>query len=222
MPNKIYIISKNKQRVSLLMHQFRISFPRVDIMCASCIQNLQKDTNQLNDIIIYDTHANGLISKNEIMRLGGSWLSIHEECSEAVQTQCLMDGFSGVISLSDPIDLYPKVIRCIAQRDIWYPRSVISLAIRQYQSKAITSQEMIEFAISNLDLTLREKELLNLIVKGHSNQAIADYLCISINTVKTHVSRILSKLNVQSRSELQCVLNDYLARPELYSVAPIH
>lgn len=222
MPNKIYIISKDKQRISLLMHQLRISFPKVDIAFASSLHGLEKDTDQLNDIVIYDSCANGLVAKSEILRLGGSWLNVTKESNDTIQTQCLMDGFCGVVSQTDPIDLFPKVIRAIAGRDIWFPRHVISLAIRQYQCHSITSQEMTEFAISNLDLTLREKELLNLIVKGHSNQAIADYLCISINTVKTHVSRILGKLNVQSRSELQCVLNDYLARPELYSLTPIH
>lgn len=64
-----------------------------------------------------------------------------------------------------------------------------------------------EFAITNLDLTHREKELTRLLVRGQSNQEIADLLCISIHTVKTHVSRILSKLNVHSRNELNSFLN---------------
>jgi NarL family two-component system response regulator LiaR len=51
------------------------------------------------------------------------------------------------------------------------------------------------------ELTGREREVLQLVVKGHSNQQIADTLVISITTVKAHISNILSKLQVSSRSE---------------------
>lgn len=51
------------------------------------------------------------------------------------------------------------------------------------------------------ELTKREKEILLLITKGKSNQEIADELFITLKTVKTHVSNILSKLNVQDRTQ---------------------
>jgi LuxR family maltose regulon positive regulatory protein len=50
-------------------------------------------------------------------------------------------------------------------------------------------------------LTAREVEVLRLLAQGASNQAIADALVVSIPTVKTHVSRILAKLGVQSRTQ---------------------
>jgi len=51
------------------------------------------------------------------------------------------------------------------------------------------------------DLTGREKEVLQLIAKGYSNQEIADDLFITLKTVKTHVSNILSKLEVSDRTQ---------------------
>jgi len=51
------------------------------------------------------------------------------------------------------------------------------------------------------DLTEREREVLQLVVNGHSNQQIAETLVISITTVKAHISNILSKLQVSSRAE---------------------
>jgi NarL family two-component system response regulator LiaR len=51
------------------------------------------------------------------------------------------------------------------------------------------------------DLTEREREVLNLVVQGQSNQQIADTMVISVATVKAHISSILSKLQVSSRAE---------------------
>lgn len=51
------------------------------------------------------------------------------------------------------------------------------------------------------DLTNREQEILQLIAKGYSNQEIADELFITLKTVKTHVSNILSKLEVEDRTQ---------------------
>jgi len=51
------------------------------------------------------------------------------------------------------------------------------------------------------ELTEREQEVLELVVQGQSNQQIADALVISITTVKAHMSNILSKLQVSSRTE---------------------
>ena len=51
------------------------------------------------------------------------------------------------------------------------------------------------------DLTEREREVLNLVVQGHSNQQIAETLVISLATVKAHISSILAKLQLSSRAE---------------------
>ena len=52
------------------------------------------------------------------------------------------------------------------------------------------------------DLTEREREVVNLVAKGRSNQEIANELVISEKTVKTHVSNILGKLHLEDRTQL--------------------
>ncbi|KGR72215.1 response regulator [Streptococcus phocae subsp. phocae] len=51
------------------------------------------------------------------------------------------------------------------------------------------------------ELTARERDILQLLAKGYDNQTIADELFISLKTVKTHVSNVLSKLQVDDRTQ---------------------
>jgi DNA-binding NarL/FixJ family response regulator len=50
-------------------------------------------------------------------------------------------------------------------------------------------------------LTDREREVLDLVAQGRSNQAIAAKLCLSHKTVRNHVSNILTKLQVADRAQ---------------------
>ena len=50
-------------------------------------------------------------------------------------------------------------------------------------------------------LTERELEVLTLVATGYANQDIADRLVLSERTVRSHVSNILTKLNLTSRTQ---------------------
>jgi NarL family two-component system response regulator LiaR len=50
-------------------------------------------------------------------------------------------------------------------------------------------------------LTSRELEILRLVAHGHNNSVIANRLCLSIATVKHHVSSILTKLDIEDRTQ---------------------
>lgn len=60
--------------------------------------------------------------------------------------------------------------------------------------------ELPEFAAKGLEeLSAREREVLVLVAQGLSNAAISNQLWISEATVKTHVSRVLTKLGCENR-----------------------
>lgn len=55
--------------------------------------------------------------------------------------------------------------------------------------------------VEQLGLTPRELEVLQLIAEGLSTREMADRLCVSENTVKTHCSRVFDKLGVNRRTQ---------------------
>ena len=60
-------------------------------------------------------------------------------------------------------------------------------------------------AVDGLGLTRREREVLPLVAAGHTNKRIAEILFISENTAGVHVSNILGKLGVSTRTEAAAV-----------------
>lgn len=71
-------------------------------------------------------------------------------------------------------------------------------------------------AAAGQELTEREVEVLRLVARGDSNLQIAEQLYISINTVKTHLKNILSKLQLENRTQVAA----FAARAGLVAPAP--
>ena len=55
--------------------------------------------------------------------------------------------------------------------------------------------------LAKLGLSSRELEVLQLMAAGKSNQEIADHLFLSLNTIKTHSSRLFEKMEVKRRTQ---------------------
>ena len=55
--------------------------------------------------------------------------------------------------------------------------------------------------ISQLELSKRELEILNLMAQGHSNEEIGEKIFVSLSTVKTHNQNLFSKLDVKRRTQ---------------------
>lgn len=56
--------------------------------------------------------------------------------------------------------------------------------------------------LEEFNLTSREREILNLLIKGYSYKEIAAALFISVETLNSHIKNIYRKLDVHSRSKL--------------------
>ncbi|HKI80387.1 MAG TPA: helix-turn-helix transcriptional regulator [Pseudodesulfovibrio sp.] len=81
------------------------------------------------------------------------------------------------------------------------PRPVV--VVREVEVLVPAAAEFVrdEARVEALGLTPRELEILDLIAQGLSNQEIAERLFVSVNTVKTHSSRVFEKLDVRRRTQ---------------------
>lgn len=128
-------------------------------------------------------------------------LTMHED--SAMLQECLRAGASGYIikraAESELIDAIYAVKRGI----IYVHPSLMRTLVTPPPRTAPVAQEDPD------TLTLREVDILKLIVKGHTNRQIADSLSISVRTVETHRANLMEKLNLHSRVDLVRYASDH-------------
>ena len=112
--------------------------------------------------------------------------------------EALRTGASGFL-LKDarPEDIL-NAVRVVAAGDALLAPSVTRRLIERFAAQPPPGRPSIALD----QLTERESEVLRLVAQGLSNAEIADRLYISLFTAKTHVSRILTKLDARDRAQL--------------------
>jgi DNA-binding NarL/FixJ family response regulator len=111
----------------------------------------------------------------------------------------LRAGASGFALKSRPLEELLSAIRVVADGDALLAPSVTRRLIAHF-SRATQGQAPRPAGLDQL--TEREREVLTLVARGLSNTELARTLHVSLPTVKTHVSRILTKLNARDRTQL--------------------
>ncbi len=109
----------------------------------------------------------------------------------------LRAGASGFLLKDAPPEDMVEAIRIVARGDALIAPSVTRRLLDRFASKLPDPQRSRPAALDTL--TARELEVLGLVARGLSNGEIADQLVVSETTVKTHVGRILSKLDLRDR-----------------------
>ena len=118
--------------------------------------------------------------------------------------EALRAGASGFLLKDVPAEQLVAGVRVIAQGEALLAPSVTRRLLEEF---ARSAPEPDEPPPGMDELTPREMEVLRLIARGLSNAEIAAELIVSETTVKTHVARVLMKLNVRDR--IQAVVLAY-------------
>jgi DNA-binding NarL/FixJ family response regulator len=106
----------------------------------------------------------------------------------------LRSGASGFVLKRADIAQIALAVRVVAQGDaLVFPEAVRSLAAAHARPPGN--------AHGPIALTRREAEVLRLVAEGLSNQMIASRLILGLETVKTHVGGVLTKLGARNRTE---------------------
>jgi DNA-binding NarL/FixJ family response regulator len=110
--------------------------------------------------------------------------------------EALRAGASGFALKSRPLDELLSAIRVVAEGEAMLAPSVTRRLIAHFSRAPAQGRRDLG------QLTDREREVLSLLARGLSNTELADTLHVSMPTVKTHVSRILTKLGARDRTQL--------------------
>ncbi len=111
--------------------------------------------------------------------------------------EALSLGASGFLLKDAPADELVRAVRVVAEGQALLAPTVTRRLIADVMRRRSRSRPA-----PALDaLTPREREVLELIAKGMSNTEIAEALFVAEQTVKTHVSKVFSKLNLRDRAQ---------------------
>jgi len=131
-----------------------------------------------------------------------------------IEAELLQRGVRGVVNSNIAPTLLIRFVRAIIAGELWFPRQLVSRCILESRGQIAAENKADPVpSISPLAVSLseREKEVLVEIGIGSTNDQIADHLCISQHTVKSHVYRIFRKINVPNRLQAALWASKYLA-----------
>lgn len=118
---------------------------------------------------------------------------------DKVLLQAFRNGAKGYLpQTSCAMDLI-KAIKMIKNGEMWIERKHFAEFFKEEMTNSADTHKHRED--NNFSLTIREQEVLRLLIKGFSNKEIAEHLFISEKTVKTHLNKVFRKLNVTRRLE---------------------
>lgn len=122
-------------------------------------------------------------------------LPVHEDIVEWVQA-----GVSGFILKDATVDDLAHTIRSVAKGAHVLPPQLTGTLFTQIARDAVVRGR--QEALDSVRMTPREREVMNLIAKGLSNQEISGRLQIETHTVTSHVRNIMEKLALHTRLQI--------------------
>ena len=123
-------------------------------------------------------------------------LSMH--CDETFLVRALAAGAHGyLLKDSTETDLL-QAVRAVAAKKLFFSPAIAKTLLEDYMQRM--QREGLEDSYDLL--TVREKEVLQLLAEGKSNKEVANLLSLSLYTVETHRSRLMQKLNLHRTAEI--------------------
>jgi DNA-binding NarL/FixJ family response regulator len=152
------------------------------------------------DVVVMDISMpglNGIDGTRKILtdnpRIRVIALSMHSE-RHYIQ-QVLKAGASGYVLKDSAFEELISAIHAVQQQNMYLSPKITSVVLDDYLQREEGGEE------ANA-ITVREREVLQLIAEGKSTRQIADQLNLSIKTIETHRAQIMRKLNLHTLADL--------------------
>ena len=143
-----------------------------------------------------DTDPNNLWSKLDVGLNTESLLALFNVSPNiGVYREALNRGVRGIFLENENSHLFTKGVQAILNGELWFSRDILTKCLLETGDSAATPLQGKESRL----LTTREEEILIMIASGKTNGKIANELCISPHTVKTHLYNIYKKINAPNR-----------------------
>lgn len=123
-------------------------------------------------------------------------VSMHSD--ETYVLRALSAGACGYLLKASPEADVLAAVRAVAEGRAYFSPSITKMLMDDYILEAQRRGHHDSYDL----LTLREKEVLQLLVSGKTNRELAEMLFVSVSTVETHRNNILQKLQLHSLPEL--------------------
>jgi DNA-binding NarL/FixJ family response regulator len=141
-------------------------------------------------------------------------LVLSKEAHERTLMRALEAGAVGVVTTESPYDEFVETVRAALRGEACVPRGMLGGLLRELIDRRRRDEEV---HARYARLTPREREVLNLLAGGVDVEGMASSLYISPQTVRSHLQRVLDKLEVHSRAEAVSLLLDH----ELEDATPV-
>src|SRR5665213_3348467 len=123
-------------------------------------------------------------------------VSMHSD--EAYVLRALKAGARGYLLKASPEADVIAAVRAVAAGNAYFSPSITKLLVEEYVVEARRRGVEDSYDL----LSVREKEILQLLASGKSNRDIAEQLHISVSTVETHRNNVFQKLHLHNLAEL--------------------
>lgn len=200
MEHQIFVIGQLNLQNQLLKNYLEKKLHMDCLFCSGFddpeIQKVEEDSTVLT---LWDCNHNSLPSFFKQLdtfreKSGGRYFALFNFGSDSlVCREVLEKGIRGIFFKDDPPELIVKGIDAMLRGELWFPRDLMSRFLLE------ASPSRGESSSGDVGLSFREKEILSHISIGMTNGEIAEKLCISVHTVKTHLYNIFKKINVPNR-----------------------
>jgi two-component system, NarL family, response regulator NreC len=155
------------------------------------------------DMVIMDVSMPGMNGVQATQRITQDYpdtkvigLSMHAE--PHLVLGMLKAGAAGYLLKNSAFEELVQALEAVANRGTYLPPEIANIVVKGMQSPAPDGEEDVVWSY----LTLREREVLQLLAEGRSSESIAETLHVSIHTVYAHRRNIMQKTNASNLAEL--------------------